>query len=241
MSAFCIPEAFPGHVRRAVPKTPPKFSIQTASASNSHRMIFLADPHPLTPMESYSCKNRGGGGRGHHGTTRSSIFNFQLFNFRPFNHCLFTKRTCAPILYLLYLLHLPYVHVLRVPRAMPLNPNPLIRLPRFPVHTPPMCESLWKTFQFPILERLATHRSFKRPWPQPLFIPLLTTHYSLPDLRVPTVFLLFPLSTFDCQPLRLLRFFTEHGTQRHGSRNKKAFAASAVPLLTSARPERALC
>jgi len=30
--------------------------------SNSHRMIFLADPHPLTPMKSYSCKKQGGGG-----------------------------------------------------------------------------------------------------------------------------------------------------------------------------------
>src|SRR5271170_5292499 len=32
-----------------------------ALPANSHRMIFLAHPRHLTPMESYSCKDRGRG------------------------------------------------------------------------------------------------------------------------------------------------------------------------------------
>jgi hypothetical protein len=32
-----------------------------ASTSNSHGIIFFAHPHPLTPIESYSCKKQGGG------------------------------------------------------------------------------------------------------------------------------------------------------------------------------------
>src|SRR5271155_4654439 len=35
----------------------------SAFPANPHRMIFLAHPHHLTPVESYSSKNRGRGGR----------------------------------------------------------------------------------------------------------------------------------------------------------------------------------
>jgi hypothetical protein len=33
--------------------------LSPALFTNSHRIIFFAHPHPLTPIESYSCKNRG--------------------------------------------------------------------------------------------------------------------------------------------------------------------------------------
>jgi len=43
--------------------SPQKTSAKRSpSACKPFVLIFLAHPHPLTPIESYSCKNHGGGG-----------------------------------------------------------------------------------------------------------------------------------------------------------------------------------
>src|SRR5580704_5592435 len=36
-------------------------NLSTSPRANSHRIIFFAHPHPLTPIESYSYKKQGGG------------------------------------------------------------------------------------------------------------------------------------------------------------------------------------
>jgi hypothetical protein len=45
----------------SVPIINPIFRFNDRPISNSHRITFFAHPHPLTPMESNSCKNRGEG------------------------------------------------------------------------------------------------------------------------------------------------------------------------------------
>jgi hypothetical protein len=45
----------------SVPIVNPIFRSSDRPISNSHRIKFFAHPHPLTPIESYSCKNRGEG------------------------------------------------------------------------------------------------------------------------------------------------------------------------------------
>jgi hypothetical protein len=45
----------------SVPIVNPIFRFSDRPISNSHRIKFFAHPHPLTPIESYSCKNRGEG------------------------------------------------------------------------------------------------------------------------------------------------------------------------------------
>ena len=54
-------------LRRLLLRLPPAVDCKLSAVSgrplfaNSHRIIFFAHPHPLTPIESYSCKKRGGG------------------------------------------------------------------------------------------------------------------------------------------------------------------------------------
>jgi hypothetical protein len=48
--------------RVSLPIVNPIFQLNRRFVSNSHRIIFFAHPHPLTPIESYSCKKQGGGG-----------------------------------------------------------------------------------------------------------------------------------------------------------------------------------
>ena len=52
-SVASVPSAF-RNTHNLTPHHPP--------ANNPFRITFFAHPHPLTPMESYSCKNRGEGG-----------------------------------------------------------------------------------------------------------------------------------------------------------------------------------
>ena len=55
-------------LRRLLLRLPPAVDCKLSAVSgrplfaNSHRIIFFAHPHPLTPIESYSCKKRGGRG-----------------------------------------------------------------------------------------------------------------------------------------------------------------------------------
>ncbi len=54
-------------LRRLLLRLPPAVDCKLSAVSgrplfaNSHRIIFFAHPHPLTPIESYSCKKRGEG------------------------------------------------------------------------------------------------------------------------------------------------------------------------------------
>ena len=59
--------------------------------SKSFRMMTFADPHPLTPIESHSCKNRG---RGVAQTSVRSVFN--LIETEPREiHCPELEEGCA--------------------------------------------------------------------------------------------------------------------------------------------------
>src|SRR5580704_12358219 len=78
---------------------------------NSHRIIFFAHPHPLTPIESYSCKKQGGGGP--HPDRLASLF-----------HCLVTSaltrrnaRNSNPFMGLLHNSRTPQGGRARIPPA----------------------------------------------------------------------------------------------------------------------------
>jgi len=58
--------------------------ISLGPLPNSHRIIFFAHPHPLTPIESYSCKNKGKGAPAF--LQPSNLPTFQPPNFPPRHH-----------------------------------------------------------------------------------------------------------------------------------------------------------
>ena len=150
MYAFCIPDTFPGLARRRVMKNPQPHCVPSASARNSHGMIFLDDHHPLTPIESYSCKKHGGGGTPHLSSPRKQGTCFSLpSGLRPLT---FELSTLDSVSITPFLSHLskknrgrgwgaqpivrPRVHHFRVHRAISLNPFRIMRLSPISLYTP---------------------------------------------------------------------------------------------------------